>query len=233
MAARCAPRASRFHDVTDLPQQDLYHDNPRLDVAPFIPTGARSVLEVGCGKGGFGPTLRRTLGEQARIVGIEPVSTQAAVARTGHGFDDVIDGYFPQGLRTEDTFDLVCFNDVLEHVVDPWTTLASATERLNPGGHVVAAIPSIQYAPVTIALLRGRWDYTDDGTLDRTHVRFFTRQTMVEMFEGAGLEVTACEGVNSVYDERWNRRSPLRRAWTAIIPDSTWLHFVVVGRRPS
>jgi hypothetical protein len=97
----------------------------------------------------------------------------------------------------------------------------------------VAAIPSIQYAPVTIALLRGRWDYTDDGTLDRTHVRFFTRRTMVEMFEGAGLEVAVCEGVNSVYDERWNRRSPLRRAWTAIIPDSTWVHFVVVGRRRS
>ena len=149
--------------MSDLPQQDIYHDNPRPEVAPFIPTGARSVLEVGCGKGGFGPTLRRTLGEQARIVGIEAVPAQAAVARSGHGFDEVADGYFPQALEGEERFDLVCFNDVLEHVVDPWATLGAATDLLHPGGHVLAAIPSIQYAPVTISLLRGRWDYTTRG----------------------------------------------------------------------
>ena len=225
-------RADRFLVVTELPQQDVYHDNPRLDVAPFIPAGARSALEVGCGKGGFGVTLRNALGDEARIVGVEPVPAQAAIARTGHGFDEVVDGYFPQALDAGETFDLVCFNDVLEHVVDPWATLAAARQLLNPGGHVVAAIPSIQYAPVTVDLLRGHWDYTDDGTLDRTHVRFFTRRTMVELFEGAGLHVRTCRGVNSVYDERWSRRSPLRRAWTAVMPDSEWLHFVVVGRLP-
>lgn len=218
--------------MSDLPQQDLYHDNPRLDVAPFIPAGARSVLEVGCGKGGFGPTLRRLLGDEARIVGVEPVAAQAAVARSGHGFDEVVEGYFPQALDPGETFDLVCFNDVLEHVADPWSVLADAVERLSAGGHVVAAIPNVQYAPVTVSLLRGHWDYTDEGILDRTHVRFFTRRTMVALFEGAGLQVTRCEGANSVYDLGWSRRNPLRRAWTAAMPDSAWLHFVVVGRRP-
>ncbi|GAA2493540.1 class I SAM-dependent methyltransferase [Terrabacter carboxydivorans] len=216
--------------MSDLPQQDIYHDNARLDVAPYIPAGARSVLEVGCGKGGFGPTLRRALGDRARIVGIEAVPAQAAVARSGHGFDEVVDGYFPQALTGEERFDLVCFNDVLEHVVDPWATLGAATDLLQPGGHVLAAIPSIQYAPVTISLLRGRWDYTDEGTLDRTHVRFFTRGTMTEMFDRAGLDVVTCAGVNSVYEQRWSRRSPLRRAWTTLMPDAEWLHFVVLGR---
>lgn len=221
---------TRFPSVSDLPQQDIYHDNARPEVEPFIPAGARSVLEVGCGKGGFGPTLRRALGEQARIVGVEAVPAQAAVARDGHGFDAVVDGYFPQAPGRDERFDLVCFNDVLEHVVDPWATLGAATELLNPGGHVLAAIPSIQYAPVTISLLRGRWDYTDEGTLDRTHVRFFTRRSMVEMFDQAGLEVISCTGVNSVYDHGWSRRSPLRRTWTSVMPDSEWLHFVVKGR---
>ena len=53
-------------------QQDVYPDDPRADVAPFVPREFRNALEVGCGKGGFGPTLRAAAPE-ARLVGIEAV----------------------------------------------------------------------------------------------------------------------------------------------------------------
>lgn len=99
-------------------QQAVYGDNARRDVAPYVPRDATSALEVGCGRGGFGRTLRRLLGEDARIVGVEAMASEAAVARVGHGFDDVITGYFPAALKgRDDRFDLVVFNDVLEQ----WT----------------------------------------------------------------------------------------------------------------
>lgn len=211
-----------------LPQQDIYDDHGRPEVAALIPSGCTSALDVGCGPGGFGRSLRERLGPDARIVGVEPVPAQARVARTAHGFDEVIDGYFPDAFGDRrDRFDLVSFNDVLEHLWDPWQVLEGTHDRLTPGGHVLAAIPSIQYLPVVSRLVRGRWDYTDGGTLDRTHVRFFTRATMLEMVEGAGYEVIDCQPANSMFQfARYRRWRPLRH----LIGNGEWMHFVVLGR---
>lgn len=217
------------------PQQDVYVDNARLDVAPFVPPDARTVLDVGCGAGGFGLTLRRVLGRDARVVGIEAVPSQAAAAREGHGFDEVVEGYFPDALegRTE-RYDAVFFNDVLEHLVDPWSVLRRVPPLLTANGVVVAAIPSIRYAPVVLKLLRGRSDYVDQGTLDRTHLRFFTRATMVEMFQDCGYDVLSCEGANTM-GRRWAASdSALLRAASRVVPlpfgDMAYVHFVVVAR---
>lgn len=217
--------------MADPPQQDVYLDDPRLDVAPFIPRNAGPVLDVGCGKGGFGRTLRDALGPGVRIVGIEANERQAAVARSDHGYDEVIDGYYPQAIEGHATkFETVFFLDVLEHVIDPWALLERVRADLTPSGSVVAAIPSIQYAPVVRDLLRGRWDYVDTGTLDRTHVRFFTRATMIEMFEQAGYDVLSVEGTGSVWSAHWLTRTLWRRLWVWKFPDSEWLHFVIVAR---
>jgi 2-polyprenyl-3-methyl-5-hydroxy-6-metoxy-1,4-benzoquinol methylase len=218
------------------PQQDLYPDVARDDVSPSIPTSARSALDIGCSRGGFGPTLRRALGPDAYIVGVEPVSTQASLAREGHGFDEVVDGYFPDALAgRSDRFDLISFNDVLEHVIDPWQMLRDTALWLNPGGKVLAAIPSIQFAPIVWRLIRGRWDYLDYGTLDRTHLRFFTRATMVEMFEETGYRVLECRGANGV-DATWPAEPRLvrRLAKKALLPflgDSRYIHFVILAEK--
>jgi 2-polyprenyl-3-methyl-5-hydroxy-6-metoxy-1,4-benzoquinol methylase len=206
----------------------------REDVRPFLPRNAASVLDVGCGPGGFGPTVRSVLGPEARLVGVEAVPSQAAIARADHGYDEVVDGYFPGALGDrEERFDVVCFNDVLEHVVDPWGLLRETREWVAPGGHVLAAIPSIQFAPIVWRLIRGRWDYLDAGTLDRTHLRFFTRATMVEMFDGSGYRVVSCEGANAI-DDAWRAepRSLRKLGKTALLPllgDSRYVHFVVLA----
>lgn len=217
--------------MDDLPQQAIYHDIPRDDVAPFIPKEARSALDIGCSGGGFGLTVRRALGDGVRIVGVEAVPSQAAKARQGHGYDEVLVGYFPEAMAgSTDSFDVVFFNDVLEHVLDPGRLLEEVHSHLSPTGVVVASIPSIQYAPVLRALLAGRWDYADSGTLDRTHVRFFTRATMIELFEQRGFVVERCEGINSATVLDWQKRTLRRRLWLRVFPDSEWVQFVVVAR---
>ena len=162
-------------------------------------------------------------------VGVEPHQEWADVAR-GRGYDLVIEGLMPEALRSlDETFDCLVFNDVLEHMVDPWSTLRESRSWVAPGGSVVASIPSIEYLPVLYRLVRrSRWDYVDEGTLDRTHLRFFTRQTMVEMFEGAGYEVQSVVGIHSALQEheRWRRL----RLLAPLIGDRQWLQFVVVAR---
>ena len=216
----------------ELKQQALYEEWGREDVLPYVPRRAGSALEVGCGRGGFGKTLRSLLGPEARLVGIEPVPEQADIARVDHGFDEVLTGYFPAALEgRHDRFDLIAFNDVLEHIYDPWETLERCHDHLNPGGQILAAIPSIQYLPVVKGLLRGRWDYADTGTLDRTHVRFFTKATMLELFADTGFDVELCEGANSLFDEREYRRRRYRplRPLRHVAGDFQWMHFVLLA----
>jgi 2-polyprenyl-3-methyl-5-hydroxy-6-metoxy-1,4-benzoquinol methylase len=163
------------------------YDNDRVDMLPLVPTGVRCALDVGCSTGGF---VRLLKGAGVETVwGIEPDPT--AATRAGDVADHVVTGHFPDDLPpTAPCFDLVVFNDVLEHMVDPWACLARTRELLRAGGTVIASVPNIRSLEVLYQLVvRGRFDYQQTGVLDATHLRFFTRATMIEMFEGAGYDV--------------------------------------------
>jgi 2-polyprenyl-3-methyl-5-hydroxy-6-metoxy-1,4-benzoquinol methylase len=208
--------------------QSRYADDERAEVQLLVPEGFSSFLDVGCASGGFGRGLRRRFPD-ARIVGVEAVGTSAAEARA-NGYDLVVDGYFPEALTGEEKFDCILFNDVLEHMIDPWSAVAASREMLKPGGHIVSSIPNIRYFPVLIDLLRrDRWDYVDWGVLDRTHVRFFTRSTIQEMFTEAGFVVERTEGINSAFNlAKWKRF----RRLSGRLGGTEWMQFVVVARLP-
>ena len=133
-----------------------------------------------------------------------------------------------------ETFDIVSFNDVLEHIVDPWATLEAVKGWLSPSGVVLAAIPNVQWLPVVIGLVMGRWDYEETGILDRTHVRFFTRKTIMDMFAGCGYEVLECRGANDVSEYfasdpvRWRRS--IKQFAGRLSGDRRYMHFIVVAR---
>lgn len=209
------------------PAQSLYDVGDRAEIVPFVPDGVTSLLDVGCGNGGFGGLLRARFGPHLRLVGVEPMDEAAAQARTS-GFDEVVPGFFPEALHSSEKFDCIVFNDVLEHMVDPWSALESAHERLSPDGVIVASLPSILYLPVIArVLVRRRWDYTDAGTLDHTHLRFFTKATMVEMFEDSGYRVERINGINNKwYTGRWGK---VRRL-APLFGEYQWLQFAVVAR---
>jgi hypothetical protein len=88
-----------------------------------------------------------------------------------------------------DSLDCIVAADVLEHLVDPWSVLAELRHRLVPEGIIVASIPNIGHWQVISELLEGTWQYTGEGLLDRTHLRFFTRRSIRELFWTAGLAI--------------------------------------------
>ncbi|HEV7753440.1 MAG TPA: class I SAM-dependent methyltransferase, partial [Baekduia sp.] len=87
--------------------------------------------------------------------------------------------------------DAVICADVLEHLRDPWAVLAWLRTLLDPGGRAIVSVPNIAHWTARRALLRGRFDYTDFGLLDRTHLRFFTRASATELARRAGFAVQA------------------------------------------
>jgi GT2 family glycosyltransferase/Flp pilus assembly protein TadD len=124
------------------------------------------------------------------VWGIEPVEHAARDARTK--LDRVITSKAEDALAElpDGYFDVMVCADVLEHMQDPAAFLAQARNKLSLRGEVVASIPNVRHWSVLVDLLEGRWDYQDAGILDRTHLRFFTRKSILELFGNAGLVVT-------------------------------------------
>ena len=92
------------------------------------------------------------------------------------------------------TYDLILFADTLEHLPDPPAVLRRLKERLAPGGTLVVSLPNVANWAIRLSLLAGRFHYTERGILDRTHLRFYTKNSAVEMVEEGGFRVTEVVG---------------------------------------
>jgi 2-polyprenyl-3-methyl-5-hydroxy-6-metoxy-1,4-benzoquinol methylase len=175
--------------ATPLNMQPYYMFRP--EVAKYVPGEARTVIDVGCGEGALGRGLKAQRPElEVRGIEIDPVA--ATIARAH--LDDVVCANAEAPLPAEwPRPDCVVFADVLEHLVDPWQCLKLWRDRLPNGTTLIVSLPNAAHFSLWMPLLRGRWDYCEDGILDRTHLRFFTRDTGAEMLRAAGFRIERFE----------------------------------------
>lgn len=174
-----------------------YFKYGRSEMLRFVPAGAMRILEVGCGEGEFAANLKAE--RPVHVTGIEPFSAAAHVASSQ--LDCVLPVDVNAGIieLQHQQFDCIVCNDVLEHLVNPWDTLKRLRPLMAPGGMLVASLPNMRYMPVLKELvLKGEWRYADQGVMDRTHLRFFTRKSMQALFEESGYQVTQMQGINAI-----------------------------------
>jgi len=154
----------------------------------LIPDSAKTILDVGCGEGLLGEQLLQR-GAQT-VVGVE--LHPAAASRARHRLTAVIQG----NIETDPlpwapgTFDAVICADILEHLVDPWTTLRKLAAYLTPDGMLIASIPNARYLALIAGLVDGHWTYQSEGLLDFGHLRFFTLSEITSLVDQAGLRLT-------------------------------------------
>jgi len=139
------------------------------------------VLDVGAATGYIGLAIRDA--RPAFLAGVEP----DAEARAALRYDRVHESLdaVPEGER----FGLALLLDVIEHVQRPRELLEQTAACLEPGGVLLVSVPNVAHWSVRFALLFGRFEYAASGTLDRTHVFFFTRRSFLRTLREAGLEV--------------------------------------------
>lgn len=205
-----------------------YYDVVRPEVLPFIPEGVSTVLEVGCAGGAFGAQLKDRGARE--VWGIE--IDESAARRAQGVLDRVLIGDIAALVDDlpDAHFDLAVFNDVLEHLVDPFTVLSKIRGKLSPRGVVVSSIPNIRYYPTFRDLLvHKQWEYQEWGILDSTHLRFFTVDSIRNMYVRLGYKVLRHEGISPLPDP------PLKYLLANLVlrgrfDDMRFLQFVTVAR---
>jgi 2-polyprenyl-3-methyl-5-hydroxy-6-metoxy-1,4-benzoquinol methylase len=167
-----------------------YYGNVNPDLLSKIPVTAKRVLEVGCGSARLGEAFKAR-NPQSQYFGIELF--ESAAKEAAKVLDGVICANIEQdtavALNLSPSFDTLVFGDVLEHLQDPWKVLTELRQYIEPGGSCIACVPNVAHWSLVAGLLQGKWDYRDAGLLDRTHLRIFTLDSAVQMFQKAGWTV--------------------------------------------
>ena len=136
------------------------------------------VLDIGSGSGAIGASLK-DLGI-TKLFAVEP--DIKATESTEHIYQRIESSL---DLYSADKFDVIFLLDVLEHVAQPEKMYASALSLLDQGGQILLSVPNITHWSIRFSMLFGRFNYTDRGILDRTHLRFFTRSSFLQLLESA------------------------------------------------
>jgi 2-polyprenyl-3-methyl-5-hydroxy-6-metoxy-1,4-benzoquinol methylase len=167
-------------------------------VAARIPLNT-SVLDVGCATGLLGCELRGN-GSTARIVGIDGNAAAAEKAKPYYDAVIVCDLEKPDiAALGSDCFDVIVCADVLEHLRCPVALLHQLTPFLAPRGRFLVSVPNVAFIQTRLSLLFGRFHYQKGGgIMDHEHLRFYTRATLKQMLEEAGLSVLSLRGYNLV-----------------------------------
>jgi SAM-dependent methyltransferase len=180
--------------------QTPLHDIVNPDIFKMMPRGLKRVIEVGCSSGALARAYR-DVNPDCEYIGIEIDEAYAEISRKSCVKvicgnietlrDDEFNALFPS--------DCWVFGDILEHLHDPWAVLRRIRARIAKGSFIIACIPNAQHWSVQAHLNCGLFRYEDKGLFDRTHVRWFTRITIKELFESTGY--TIIDGISRIFDD--------------------------------
>jgi SAM-dependent methyltransferase len=181
-------------------KQTPAHDRHNPDVLRLMPKNLKQVVEVGCSSGAL---ARAYTAENpgCRYTGIEIDPEYAEQARAFCSSVICADVETMSDATFLPLFPSDCwvFGDSLEHLRDPWALLKRMRSHLQMEAHIVACIPNAQHWSVQARLNCGIFRYEDQGLLDRTHLRWFTRITIIDLFQSTGYHIV--EGFSRVADE--------------------------------
>ncbi len=122
-------------------------------------------------------------------IDIDPDYAQVAAQYCDRALGADVESLPPEEFGSLFPSDCWIFGDCLEHLRDPWRIVRMVRESISPDGCMLVCLPNAQHWSVQMRLATGQFHYEDSGLLDRTHLRWFTRTTMISMFSQAGWKI--------------------------------------------
>lgn len=151
------------------------------------------VLDVGCASGKMGQILYDF--KNCIIDGIEYDKESIKAAKESNKFRNLFcfsisnnnDKEFINFFSQKNLYDYIIFGDVLEHLIDPYKALKEFSKLLKKNGSILISLPNIAYIDTIIGLLNGDFNYNNQGILDSTHLRFFTKNSFIDLLRNLAL----------------------------------------------
>lgn len=153
----------------------------------------KRVLEIGCASGSQTRVLAQDLGCSVVGIEIDPVAAERARPFCERIIVGDVESLPLERLLDPGAFDAVLMGDVLEHLRSPEEILRRSRAFLKPSGFLIASIPNFTHASITYEIAHGKFEYNEKGLLDDTHIRFFSRQSVLKLFDSAGYIVERLE----------------------------------------
>jgi GT2 family glycosyltransferase/2-polyprenyl-3-methyl-5-hydroxy-6-metoxy-1,4-benzoquinol methylase len=200
----------------------------------FVPERAR-VLDLGIGSGALGRQLREQLG--CELDGVTINAEERSVAAQWYQRIELLDLDQPgwdRGLQDQ-AYDVVVCADVLEHLQRPERVLAACRRLLRPEGVLLVSIPNVAYAGLVADLMHGNFEYGNEGLMDRTHLRFFTRSSFQRLLASQGWSVERVETIDQPLHETeftlaFDALPPSVARHLLALPDANAYQLVFVAR---
>ncbi len=215
---------NKLADFSDKPV--WYYTSDRSGMLKYIPKDLKTALEFGCGAGQFSALLKKEFGAETWAVEIDEQSAKTAAQK----LDNVINSDAHKAIDElpDNYFDCIIFFDILEHLVNPYSLLSSIKSKLTSNGVIVTSIPNIRFYRYLVRfVLHGEWEYQDEGLMDKTHLRFFTRKSLLNMFDRLDFEIIEFEGIHPTHSRNLKILNFLTLNSFA---DTKYMHYVTVAR---
>ncbi len=192
-----SPVSKNCHPTNLLARPAGYYSQHREEILQLIPRNTRLMLDVGCGDGSFGLSVKKMI--NAKVWGVELNSEAASIAYAK--IDNVLVGDISKVIAElpNSQFDCIVFNDVLEHLADPFTVLLKIKKKLTAEGVIICSLPNVRFIFTLYQLLvKKQWRYEDAGVLDKTHLRFFTKRSIIDMLETLDYKILKIKGIHGI-----------------------------------
>lgn len=209
-----------------------YYSSDRPEILALVTEKVDKILDVGCSDGNFAKSLKdNNLCNFA--FGIEPFEESAQKARKI--LDHVINEPVENALEKIDdhSIDIIFFNDVLEHLINPEYVLLLCKSKLKQGGRIICSVPNVGfYWNLYSLVMKKSWEYTKFGILDETHLRFFTRSSLINTFERAEYKIEKCIG-NELGKIKLSKRISLFNKYVlkGSLDDSIYRQFLLIASK--
>jgi len=203
--------------------ENIYFEYNRKEILSLIPQKYYRVLEIGCGVGNF----RNNFTNECEYWGIEPVVDVANEANKH--LNKVLVGTYEDTFDDlpNDYFDLIICNDVIEHMVNPDNFFQSIKLKMTSEAYIIGSIPNVRYLENIINLMiKKDWEYVDAGILDRTHLRFFTENSLKKTIIKQGYKIEKFIYINSIFSNPYTIGAIIKRVLVKILgKDTEFLQF--------
>ncbi len=188
------------------------------------------VLEVGCNFGLLGKALKDK--KECTVYGIEIYEPALKKAKENLDLAKKVD-LEDYSLPFKEKFDVIIFEDVLEHIRYPEVTLKLYRDMLTPKGKIIISLPNVANIKIRFKLLFGKWDYEDEGILDKSHFKFYTRKTSLLLLRNAGYSAKIVDftpGFSFIFFRFYPLLKRIRKVLCSINPKLFSQQFILEGK---